>query len=123
MLRTPPLQTFPPETLSLDELAPKNHLVRQVDAAIDFEFIRELVAPLYCHNNGRPAIDPVMLIKMMFDASVRAFCFQSPRGWVGCGLFYGPGLLSDGTVRHDAHYRLSPPKQGTEHLSEETRHL
>ncbi|EQB97920.1 transposase for IS1668, partial [Photorhabdus temperata subsp. temperata M1021] len=43
---------------------PKNHLVRQVDAAIDFEFIRELVAPLYCHNNGRPAIDPVMLIKM-----------------------------------------------------------
>ncbi|MCC8422939.1 transposase, partial [Photorhabdus thracensis] len=65
MLRTPPLQTFPPETLSLDELVPKNHLVRQVDAAIDFEFIRELVAPLYCHNNGRPAIDPVMLIKMM----------------------------------------------------------
>ncbi|WP_158019891.1 IS1182 family transposase [Photorhabdus thracensis] len=65
MLRSPPLQTFPPETLSLDELVPKNHLVRQVDAAIDFEFIRELVAPLYCHNNGRPAIDPVMLIKMM----------------------------------------------------------
>ncbi len=57
MLRTPPLQTFPPETLSLDELVPKNHLVRKVDAAIDFEFIRELVAPLYCRNNDRPAID------------------------------------------------------------------
>ncbi|OCQ53504.1 hypothetical protein Ppb6_01124 [Photorhabdus australis subsp. thailandensis] len=65
MLRTPPPQTFPPETLSLDELVPKNHLVRKIDAAIDFEFIRELVAPLYCHNNGRPAIDPVMLLKMM----------------------------------------------------------
>ncbi|WP_387493062.1 hypothetical protein, partial [Photorhabdus sp. RM96S] len=39
-VKTPPLQTFPPETLSLDELVPKNHLVRQVDAAIDFEFIR-----------------------------------------------------------------------------------
>lgn len=35
MLRPPPLQTFPPETLSLDELVPKNHLVRQVDAAED----------------------------------------------------------------------------------------
>ncbi len=44
---------------------PQNHLVRQVDAALDFEFIRDLVAPLYCRNNGRPAIDPVMLIKMM----------------------------------------------------------
>ncbi len=65
MLRTPPPQTFPPETHSLDERVSKNHLVRQVDAALDFEFIRELVAPLYCHNNGRPAIDPVMLIKMM----------------------------------------------------------
>ncbi|OCA55757.1 hypothetical protein Phpb_01141 [Photorhabdus namnaonensis] len=41
MLRTPPPQTFPPETLSLDELVPKNHLVRKIDAAIDFEFIRE----------------------------------------------------------------------------------
>ncbi len=41
MLRTPLPQTFPPETLSLDERVPKNHLVRQVDAAIDFEFIRE----------------------------------------------------------------------------------
>ncbi|WP_407072892.1 hypothetical protein [Photorhabdus viridis] len=65
MLRAPPPQTFPPETLSFDELVPKNHLVRKIDAAIDFEFIRELVAPLYCHNNGRPTIDPVMLLKMM----------------------------------------------------------
>ncbi|SFU66878.1 IS1182 family transposase [Xenorhabdus koppenhoeferi] len=65
MLRMPLPPTFPPETLSLDDLVPKNHLVRKVDAALDFEFIRDLVAPLYCHNNGRPAIDPVMLIKMM----------------------------------------------------------
>ncbi len=27
MLRMPPPQTFPPETLSLDELVPQNHLV------------------------------------------------------------------------------------------------
>ncbi|WP_214088002.1 hypothetical protein [Photorhabdus noenieputensis] len=43
MLRTLPPQTFPPETLSLDELVPKDHLVRKIDAAIDFKFIRELV--------------------------------------------------------------------------------
>ncbi|MBD2810816.1 hypothetical protein ID853_07955, partial [Xenorhabdus sp. Vera] len=45
MLRMPPSQTFPPETFSLDDLVPKNHLVRKVDAALDFEFIRDLVAP------------------------------------------------------------------------------
>ncbi|NDK94936.1 hypothetical protein GPY51_10555 [Photorhabdus laumondii subsp. laumondii] len=35
MLRTPTLQTFPPETLSLDELVPKNHLY-----PMDFEMHR-----------------------------------------------------------------------------------
>ena len=43
----------------------KDHLVRKIDAAIDFEFIREAVAHLYCPDNGRPAIDPVRLIKIM----------------------------------------------------------
>jgi transposase len=40
-------------------------MVRKIDAAIDFEFIRDAVIHLYCQNNGRPAIDPVRLFKMM----------------------------------------------------------
>ncbi|EMB6605741.1 transposase, partial [Yersinia enterocolitica] len=51
--------------MTLDELVPEDHLVRQIDAAIDFEFIRNAVAHLYCPDNGRPAVDPVRLIKMM----------------------------------------------------------
>ncbi|EPJ1399917.1 transposase, partial [Yersinia enterocolitica] len=51
--------------MTLDELVPEDHLVRQIDAAIDFEFIRDAVAHLYCPDNGRPAVDPVRLIKMM----------------------------------------------------------
>lgn len=51
--------------VTLEELVPEDHLVRKIDAAIDFEFIRDTVAHLYCPNNGRPAIDPVRLIKMM----------------------------------------------------------
>ncbi|MCT8346442.1 RES domain-containing protein [Photorhabdus temperata] len=47
MLRTPPFQTFPPETLSLDELVPKNHLVCQVDAAIDFVDVGKLLGMLH----------------------------------------------------------------------------
>ncbi|MCR5946780.1 transposase [Salmonella enterica subsp. houtenae] len=65
MLREPSPQQYQFETVTLDELVPEDHLVRKIDATIDFEFIRDAVAHLYCPDNGRPAIDPVRLIKMM----------------------------------------------------------
>ncbi|MFC5542254.1 transposase, partial [Ureibacillus suwonensis] len=34
--------------------------------AIDFDFIYDLVKDTYCLDNGRPSIDPVVLIKMVF---------------------------------------------------------
>lgn len=54
------------EMVTLEELVPEDHLLRKIDAAIDFSFIRPLAEPLYCENNGRPAIDPVLLFKMLF---------------------------------------------------------
>ncbi len=39
---------------SLDELVPKDHLLRQIDEAIDFSFIYDLVKDSYCADNGRP---------------------------------------------------------------------
>ncbi|QJY60949.1 IS1182 family transposase [Salmonella enterica] len=65
MLREPSPQQYQFETVTLDELVPEDHLVRKIDATIDFVFIRDAVAHLYCPDNGRPAIDPVRLIKMM----------------------------------------------------------
>lgn len=65
MLRDASPQQYQFETITLDELVPEDHLVRKIDAAIDFEFIRDAVAHLHCPDNGRPAIDPVRLIKMM----------------------------------------------------------
>jgi transposase len=41
-------------------------LLRKIDKVIDFGFIREKVKDLYCADNGRPAIDPVVLFKMLF---------------------------------------------------------
>ena len=52
--------------VSIDTLVPQDHLVRLVDAAIDFEFIRNEVSHLYCKNNGRPATDPVQFFKILF---------------------------------------------------------
>ena len=49
----------------LEELVSKEHLLRKIDAAIDFEKIYEMVEDLYSEDNGRPSIDPVVLIKMV----------------------------------------------------------
>ncbi|WP_339316119.1 IS1182 family transposase [Paenibacillus sp. FSL R10-2734] len=54
------------EFVSIEELVPKDHLLRKVDKYIDFSFIDDMVRPLYCADNGRPAIDPVILFKMIF---------------------------------------------------------
>ena len=53
------------EFVSIDALVPAHHLLRKVERAIDFSFIRERVESLYCADNGRPAIDPVVLFKML----------------------------------------------------------
>ena len=53
------------EMLTIEQLVPKDHLVRKLDAAIDFTFIYPLVEHLYSAV-GRPSIDPVVLFKMTF---------------------------------------------------------
>ena len=52
--------------VTLEQLVPKDHLLRLLDQHIRFDFIREATQHLYCENNGRPAIDPVVLFKMLF---------------------------------------------------------
>src|SRR5690606_3826279 len=54
------------EMVALDQLVPEDHLVRKIEQAIDFDFINDLVKDTYCLDNGRPSIDPVVLIKMVF---------------------------------------------------------
>jgi transposase len=54
------------EMIALEQLVPANHLVRKIEAAIDFSFINSLVQDMYSSERGRPSIDPVVLIKMAF---------------------------------------------------------
>ena len=53
------------EFVVIDQLVPKEHMLRKVDAAVDFAHLYEMVEPLYCEDNGRPSIDPVVLFKMV----------------------------------------------------------
>lgn len=54
------------EMVTLEQLVPADHLLRLIDRHIRFDFIRERTAHLYSADNGRPAIDPVQLFKMLF---------------------------------------------------------
>ncbi|WP_411045610.1 hypothetical protein [Treponema primitia] len=44
--------------IDMEELIPKNHLVRKIIEAIDFDFIYTEAAEYYS-NIGRPSIDPL----------------------------------------------------------------
>ena len=52
------------QILSLDDLVPKNHLVRKLENALDWSFIYDLVEEKYSEETGRPSLDPVTLIKL-----------------------------------------------------------
>lgn len=51
--------------VSLDDLVPSGHLVRKINEAMDFNFIIDEVKDLYCLDNGRMSVNPVMLFKIV----------------------------------------------------------
>lgn len=53
------------EIVDTESLVPQDHLLRKIDNAVDFGKIYEMVEELYCEDNGRPSIDPVVLFKMI----------------------------------------------------------
>ena len=54
------------EIVMLEQLVPQDHILRKIDKYIDFSFIKDLTYDLYCHTNGRPGVDPIVLFKMLF---------------------------------------------------------
>ena len=55
---------------TMEEIVPQDSLFRKIDKYIDFTFIYDEVKDLYCENNGRPSIDPVVLFKLVFIQSL-----------------------------------------------------
>ena len=52
--------------ISIDDLVPQDHILRKIDAAIDFDFIYDEVEGMYSDfNGGRSGIDPVLLFKIV----------------------------------------------------------
>jgi len=60
-------QEYQPDLFSevrMESLIPAKHLLRRIDALMDFSFIRQMTLPLYCENNGRRSIDPELFFRM-----------------------------------------------------------
>ena len=53
------------QVVDLESLVPKDHLLRKIDKVIDFNFVYNLVEHLYSKDTGRPAVDPVVLVKIV----------------------------------------------------------
>lgn len=60
----------------LDEVVPPDHLVRQINGALDLSWVHKELAPYYSHT-GRPSIDPVLMIRMLIVGYV--FALRSER--------------------------------------------
>src|SRR5918996_2029540 len=60
----------------LDEVVPDDHLARKIAAVLDLSWMRAELAPHY-PNNGRPSIDPELMIRMLIIGYV--FAIRSER--------------------------------------------
>jgi hypothetical protein len=50
---------------------PEDHVLKQIAKAVDFSFINDLQAGSYCANWGRPAKEPVIMMKLKFFLRAR----------------------------------------------------
>ena len=55
---------------TMEDLVPAESVFRKIDKYIDFDFIYDEVKDLYCEDNGRPSIDPVVLFKLVFIQTI-----------------------------------------------------
>src|SRR5450759_372809 len=96
-------QTLQVEMVCLDELVPADDRFRKLDLLVDWGFVRELAAPYYADELGRPSIDPIVLVKLMVagalegSGSMRELVRQASlrldlRRFLGYG-FGGPRLV------------------------------
>ena len=48
-----------------DSIIPKDHLLRRINAVVDFSFIKDLIKDKYTENFGRPAEDPEFMVRLL----------------------------------------------------------
>jgi len=55
---------------SLEEYVPADHPLQKLDRVLDLSFVHEYVREKYCQNNGRPSINPEVVIRLFLLQAV-----------------------------------------------------
>lgn len=108
--------------VDLDALVPKEHLLRKIEKVMDYEWLYERLEPYYCHDNGRPGTDPVVLIKMVLIQHLYGIpslrqTYQRIQDTISYRWFLGYGLLD--TIPHFATVSYAFCKRFPEELTTE----
>lgn len=106
----------------LEALVPADHLLRKIDRVMDYEWLYEKLSPYYCHDNGRPGTDPVVLIKMvliqhLFGIPSLRQTYREIQVNLAYRWFLGYGLLDE--IPHFATVSYAFCKRFPPELSEE----
>ena len=51
--------------ITIEDLVPRDHFLRKLEAALDLSFVYEETKTLYSLRYGRPPIDPVVIVKYL----------------------------------------------------------
>ena len=108
--------------VDLEALVPKDHLLRKIEKVMDYEWLYERLDPYYCHDNGRPGTDPVVLIKMvliqhLFGIPSLRQTHQRIQDTLSYRWFLGYGLLDE--IPHFATVSYAFCKRFPEELTQE----
>lgn len=49
---------------SLEAFIPQDHYLRRINKVLDLSFVHDTVADKYCQDNGRPSIDPEVVVRL-----------------------------------------------------------
>ena len=108
--------------VDIDALVPQDHLLRKIERVMDYDWLYERLDPYYCHDNGRPGTDPVVLIKMVLIQHLYGIpslrqTYQRIQDTLSYRWFLGYGLLD--TIPHFATVSYAFCKRFPEGLAEE----
>ncbi len=108
--------------VDIDALVPKDHLLRKIEKVMDYSWLYERLDPYYCHDNGRPGTDPVVIIKMvliqhLFGIPSLRQTYQRIQDTISYRWFLGYGLLDK--IPHFATVSYAFCRRFPQELSEE----
>ena len=111
--------------VDIDALVPQDHLLRKIEKVMDYEWLYERLDPYYCHDNGRPGTDPVVLIKMVLIQHLYGIpslrqTYQRIQDTLSYRWFLGYGLLDE--IPHFATVSYAFCKRFPEELTDLTDH-